>query len=204
MTGASSTTAPPPRPRRRFLKWTILVLIALGCVGFWLSGRREIPLAAPFSDSAVAQAIVAAAPPGWRLVRTDRDRLPRGQHWDDGYRDHWHGGEELTLAGPTKIAVSAPPKQIEAIESLEVWVLPSTYPDGSLSMDLFGCQMADRIFRDGNVAIYALTSRYDATDDLDSMCGDVYSETSILPRSTQGLPISWTSYRIDIARALQH
>jgi hypothetical protein len=204
MTSVSSTIAPLPRTRRRFLKRAILVLIALGCVGFLLSGRREVPLAAPFSDPAVAQAIVAAAPPGWRLVRTDRDQLPRGQHWDDEYRKHWHGGEELTLAGPTKIAVSVPPKEIEAIESLELWILPSTYPDGSLSLDLFGCQIADRIFRDGSVTIYALTSRYDGTDDLDSMCGDVYSETSILRPPTKGLPISWKSYRTDIAGALRH
>jgi hypothetical protein len=162
-----------------------------------------VPLPAPFSAPAVAQAIVAAAPPGWRLVRTRQDRLPRGQHWDDEYRKRWHGGEELTLTGPTKIAVSVPPKEFKAVESLELWILPNTYPDGSLYMALFACQMADRIFRDGSVAIYALTSRYDGTDDLDGMCGDIYSETSPLPRSAHGLAISWESYRTDIAGALQ-
>src|SRR3982074_281066 len=123
MTSASSTTAPLSRPRRRLLKRAIVVLIALGCVGFWQTSRREVPLAAPFSDPTVAPAIVAAAPPEWRLIRTDQDQLPRGQHWDDEYRKHWHGGEELTLTGPTKIAVSAPPREIEAIEALELWVL---------------------------------------------------------------------------------
>jgi hypothetical protein len=204
MTSASSTTASLPRTRRRFLKRAILVLTALGCVGFWLTGRREVPLAAPFSDPTAVQAIAAGAPPGWRLVRTDQDQLPRGQHWDDEYRKHWHGGEELTLTGPTKIAISTPPKEINAIESLELWILPSTYPDGSFSLDLFGCQIADRIFRDGRVTIYGLTSRYDGTNHLDSMCGDTYLEASILGPPTKGLPISWKSYKIDIAGALRH
>jgi hypothetical protein len=204
MTSASSTTAPRSRPRRRFLKRAILVLIALGCVGLWLTSRREVPLAAAFSDPTAVQAIVAVAPRGWRLVRTDQDQLPRGQHWDDEYRKDWHGGEELTLTGPTKVAVSASPKEIEAIEALELWILPSTYPDGSLSLDLFGCQTADRVFRDDRVTIYTLTSRYDGTHDLDSICGDAYSETSILGPPTKGLPISWKSYKIDIAGALRH
>src|SRR5260370_23366831 len=97
MTSASSTTAPPSRPRRRLLKRAVVVLRALGCVGFRLTGRREVPLAAPFSDPTVVLAIVAAAAPGWRLVRTGQDQLPRGQHLDDEYRNHWHGGEVTRL-----------------------------------------------------------------------------------------------------------
>ena len=182
----------------------VSALIVLAGAGVWLSGRRDVPLAAPFSDPAVAQAIVAAVPAGWRLARTDRDQLPRGQHWNDGYRDHWHGGEELTLTGPTKIAVSTPPREIDAVEALEVWILPGTYPDGSLAMALSACQMADQIYRDGRVTIYALTSRYDGQKDIDGLCGDVYSETSALGRPTKGLPISWKSYGRDIATALWH
>jgi hypothetical protein len=202
MIEVSPTTTPAPSRRSRFLKRTLLMLLAIGCVALWLSRRREVPLAAPFSDPAVPHAILAVVPPDWRLVRTDRDQLPRGQHWDDEYRNHWHGGDELTLAGPAKIAISAPPKAIEAVESLEVWILPSTYPEASLSLNLFGCQIAERIFRDNGVAIYALTSRYDGVDNIDSMCGDAYSETSKLPPSREGLPISWRSYRTDIAKAL--
>jgi hypothetical protein len=179
------------------------VLLAIACVVLWLSRRREVPLAAPFSDPAIVKAIVAIAPPGWRLVRTDRDQLPRGQHLDDDYRKHWHGGDELTLAGPTKIAVSASPHDIEAVESLEVWILPSTYPDAPLYFDLFGCQVAERIFKDHRVTIYALTSRYDGIDNIDNMCGDVYSETSTLHPSASGLPVSWKSYKVDVAKALQ-
>jgi hypothetical protein len=44
-----------------------------------------------------------------------------------------HGGEQLTLTGPTKITVRDPSvEKIEAIESPELWILPSTYPDGTL------------------------------------------------------------------------
>jgi hypothetical protein len=180
-----------------------LGLIALAGAGLWLSGPREVPLAAPFSDPAVAQAIVAAAPAGWRLVRAAQDQVPAGQHLDDGYRGHWHGGEALTLAGPTKVVVADPPRKIDAVESLEVWILPSTYPDGAAAMALFACQMAEKIYRDGRVTIYALTSRDDGSRTLDGLCGDVYSETSVLGPPKKSLPISWSSYGSDIAAALR-
>jgi hypothetical protein len=91
----------------------------------WLGRRRDVSLTAPFSDPDVAQAIVAVAPPEWRLVRTDRDQLPRGQHWDDDYRKHWHDGDELTLAASMKIAVSVPPGSVDLAEYLSRGVVVS-------------------------------------------------------------------------------
>jgi hypothetical protein len=199
----SPTKAPARWPRYQ-IPTGLLILIAAGCLGFWLTHRRETPLGARFSDPVIVREIVAAAPAGWRLARVDQDEVPRGQHWDDDYRQHWHGGEQLTLTGPTKVTASAPPQEIEAIESLELWILPGTYPDGSLQLNLFAYQTADAIFRDGRVVIYALTSRYAESGSLDNMVSDVYSEKSIFGPSTKGLPISWKSYEVDIARALRH
>jgi predicted outer membrane lipoprotein len=182
----------------------LLLIVVAMLAGIWLSHRREVPLAAAFSDPGIVQKIIGVAPPPWRIARVDHDQLPRGQHWDDDYSKHWHGGEELTLTGPTKVMVEDPPKEIEAVESLELWILPATYPDGSLAFDLFGEQMATEIFRDDRVSIYALTSRYDGKNTLDNDVSDVYSEKSILGPPTKGLPISWKSYEADIAGALRH
>ena len=182
----------------------LLLVAAVALGGMWFFHRTEVPLTAAFSDPAIAHKIIGAAPPGWRLVRMDQDQLPRGQHFGDGYRNHWHGGEELTLTGPTKVVIEAAPKDIEAVEALELWILPGTYPDGSLDFDLFGYQMAEQIFRDDRVSIYALTSRFDGKNCVDSYISDVYSEKSVLKPSRSGLPISWKSYETDIPEALRH
>lgn len=172
-----------------------LLLLVAACIGFALTRQPQIPLAEPFSDPAVVQKIVGALPPGWRIAKIEEDRLPNGQHWDDGYRLHWHGGEELTVTGPTEISVLEPPMPAKAVESLELWIMPGTYPDESLDFALFATQIASAIYRDGKVAVYAVTSRYDGHRSLDQHVSDVYQEQSTLAPSKDGLAISWTSYK---------
>jgi hypothetical protein len=211
-----SAEVPVRRPRRRVLTaclnlfvgvLTACLNLVVACfIAFVLTRRREIPLAEPFSDPIAVQRIVEALPPGWRVAKIEEDQLPNGQHLDDDYRMHWHGGEELTLAGPTEIVIQFlnMPEPINAVESLELWIMPSTYPDGAPALAFFAYQIASEIYRDGKVAIYALTSRYNGHGSLDKYVSDVYREQSALAPVRSGLPISWTSYEADIAKALRN
>jgi hypothetical protein len=199
----SPATASVRRLRRRVLTGFLLLFVA-GCMAFVLTRHREIPLAEPFSDQTIVHKIVGALPSGWLVAKLEEDQLPSGQHWGDDYRTHWHGGEKLTLAGPTEIVVGSPPEAIKAVESLELWIMPSTYPDGSLEFALFAYQTAGEIYRDRKVAVYALTSRYDGHRNLDHYVSDVYQETSPLAPAKDGLAISWTSYKADISKALRN
>src|SRR5215472_12762651 len=50
---------------------------------------------------------------------------------------------------------------VRAVESLELWMMPSSYPDRTPDFALIGYQTARVIYRDRKVAVYAVTSRYD-------------------------------------------
>lgn len=87
---------------------------------------------------------------------------------------------------------------------MELWILPGTYPDEPLEIAPFATQIASEIYRDGKVAVYKLTSRFDGERSLDPHVSYVYREQSALAPAKSGLAISWTSYKADIGRALRN
>jgi hypothetical protein len=138
-------------------------------------------------------------------AQSDRSRRgAEGPHEDDDFRKHLHGGEQLTSTGPTKVTVSAPPQEIEAFESLELWILPGHISRWVTPAQLFEYQTANEIFGEGRVVICALTSRYAESGSLDNMVSDFYSKSPNLDRQRKVSRFRGNHMRSSIARALRH
>lgn len=176
-----------------------LMLSTAGCDG------THAPSLARAQIEARLQSVV---PSGWSIVERIDGAPPYGIGVAPAQRQAFR---KLTLVGPERIMVSGYyckggsfcPQPIASREALELWLAPeaTARTAGDAAMTTRGASV---VASGHGWTLFALTSRYNGKVlDFNGGFTDSSSETSRLPKASSDLPLSWKSWRSDLAGAMQ-
>ena len=159
-------------------------------------------------DGAI-NAVVAALPPGWTVVKQKSGEIPYGHHWGENYT-----GPRGTLV----IAKGTRPVNAEfsdangkwqpvhvATESLEIWLMPSNYSDSSFGWLAIGRPIQPTvILNHGPIKVYArpshlLLSEKDFNDLLSKFSGVRWPDS---PVNSPEL-LTWKDWRLKLRKAIE-
>lgn len=153
-------------------------------------------------------AILSSLPDGWSLAETKEDQIPWGHYW--GMQYDGRGGELLILAGPRDVPLLWRDREGSlhedpmAKESLELWVMHPQYRNGWFAFLKFHRPVQPELVYSSQVGrVYGRQShRLHEPERFDAVLSQARSTNWPESPSRPGNPLSWTSWKDDLRKAL--